>query len=67
MQRIGIERYKRELHDSPDGWPYSGLIEGSRDDGSRWIMWLDERGSPALFYANRDEYGGVVGDPVALQ
>jgi hypothetical protein len=66
MQRIGIERYQREIHDSPNGWDYAGLIEGTRDDGSRWIMWLDKAGSPALFWPYRDDDGAVVGDPIVL-
>lgn len=61
MQRIEIGRYP----DSSSG--YAGYIEGTRDDGSEWIMWLDEAGSPALFYGQREEGGGVIGDPVALQ
>lgn len=61
MKRISIERYP-----NPDELGYAGLVEGERDDGSTWIMWLDEHGSPQLFFAQRDEGGGVLGDPVVL-
>jgi len=67
MRRISIERYDAALHDTPDGeWEYAGLVEGTRDDGTTWIMWLDRDGSPALFWAKRDDTGGVVGDPILL-
>lgn len=78
MKRVSIERYNTALEDVPlsDGldpdrvslvqdW-YSGLIEGERDDGSTWIMFLDQNGSPQLFWGLRDEDGGVVGDPIRL-
>jgi hypothetical protein len=38
---------------------FDGWVEGVRDDGSTWIMWLDSKGNPTVFYANRDEDGGV--------
>lgn len=46
---------------------FSGWVEGVRDDGSSWIMYIDDKGSPAEFYKERDESGGVVSDPVSLQ
>lgn len=78
MQNITIGRYKRfeltgseqaalgggtfrDVADDYDGW-----IEGTRDDGSNWIMWLDAQGSPGYFWAQRDPDGGVIGDPVRL-
>lgn len=61
MQRITIERYP-----NPDDLGFSGLIEGTRDDGTTWIMWLDEVGSPVLFWADRDESGAAWGDPIRL-
>ncbi|MFV8049710.1 hypothetical protein [Mycobacterium sp. 48b] len=45
---------------------FDGWIEGVRDDGSTWIMWLDASGNPTVFYPNRDADGGVIGDPVDL-
>lgn len=45
---------------------YSGWIEGVREDGSSWILWLDANGSPDVFWAQRDEGGGIVGDPIVL-
>jgi len=61
MRRISVERYR-----NPQELGYSGLVEGVRDDGSSWIMWLDENGSPALYWARRDEGGGVIGEPIDL-
>lgn len=66
MKRITIERYDSAKHDSPGGWPYSGLIEGETDDGTRWIMWLDKDGRPEVFWPSRDETGAVVGPPIML-
>jgi hypothetical protein len=62
VKNINVERY-----DHPSitrAW--SGLIEGVRDDGSTWILYLDANGSPALYWADRDPDGGVIGDPVVL-
>lgn len=61
MRRISIERYA-----NPDQLGFAGLVEGVRDDGSTWIMWLDEQGNPTLFWGKRDEGGGVIGDPIDL-
>ena len=61
MRSIRIERYP-----NADEVGYSGLVEGVRDDGSTWIMWLDRAGSPAQFWGRRDESGGVVGEPIPL-
>lgn len=60
MQNVTIGRY----NGTPANW--DGWIEGTRDDGSRWIMYLDAEGSPEVFWAHRDEDGGVQGLPVAL-
>lgn len=56
---------------------YSAVIEGDRDDGSRWIMFVDADGSPELFWSERDPDGfdadgnqiggGVIGKPINLQ
>ncbi len=61
MQRVEIGRYPV----ASEG--YAGYIEGTRDDGTTWIMYLDESGSPALFWVEREESGAVVGDPVSLR
>lgn len=45
---------------------YAGWIEGIRDDGTTWIMWLDAKGSPECFWGQRDPDGGVDGDPILL-
>ncbi|WP_131828895.1 hypothetical protein [Mycolicibacterium conceptionense] len=60
MQRIEIGRYPVPA----EGW--AGYVEGTRDDGSTWVMFLDESGSPAQFYGRREPDGAVVGDPVVL-
>ncbi|GAA2436246.1 hypothetical protein [Mycolicibacterium llatzerense] len=46
---------------------YDGWIEGVRDDGSTWIMWLDAHGSPQCFWAEREDSGAVVGEAVNLR
>lgn len=61
MKRISIERYP-----NPVELGTAGLVEGERDDGSTWIMFLDEHGSPQCFWADRDEDGGAVGEPILL-
>ncbi len=45
---------------------YDGWIEGVRDDGTTWIMFPDAHGSPQVFWADRDESGGVDGEGVDL-
>lgn len=72
MRRISIERYAEEPqvrvgdHLEPQSDHCAGLVEGVRDDGTRWVMFLDKVGSPAMFWAVRNEDGSVVGDPVFL-
>ncbi|MET8430135.1 hypothetical protein [Nocardia sp. NPDC004860] len=62
MKNIRIERYE---HPSTT-CDWSGLIEGERADGSRWILFLDENGSPDLYWSHRHLNGGVLGDPITL-
>jgi hypothetical protein len=73
MQRITIGRYKPYEGDEPlpDGATqvsdlYNGWIEGIRDDGTGWIMWLDSHGNPDVFWPHRDEGGGIMGTPIVL-
>lgn len=75
MQRITIGRYKpsdlpvtaepgvtvTDVADDFDGW-----VEGVRDDGSSWIMFVDATGNPVNFWPRRDELGGVEGEPIML-
>ncbi len=61
MQRVEIGRYT-----VPAESGYAGYIEGTRDDGTTWIMFMDEAGSPALFWPTREQTGAVVGDPIKL-
>lgn len=77
MQRITIGRYKP--YDLPVNVNcgdqtvvvdaasiYDGWVSGVRDDGTSWIMWLDSKGNPEVFYPNRDETGAVDGEPIQL-
>lgn len=71
MQNITIGRYKPSGRELPEGVhdvceSYDGWIEGVRDDGSSWIMWLDAHGNPESFSARRDETGAVIGEPIDL-
>ena len=45
---------------------FDGWIEGTRDDGSTWIMWLDASGNPTVYYGRRAADGGVEGEPIDL-
>lgn len=60
MQRIEIGRYP-----VPEEG-YAGYVEGTRDDGSTWIMFMDAYGSPASFWPSREDSGAVIGDPILL-
>ncbi|MCW2092482.1 UNVERIFIED_ORG: hypothetical protein M2328_005762 [Rhodococcus erythropolis] len=62
MQNITIGRYENESIASE----FAGWIEGIRNDGSTWIMWLDENDSPTQYFARRDADGGIDGESVAL-
>lgn len=72
MQNITIGRYKACPEPLPEGVVAAadycnGWIEGIRDDGSTWIMFFDAHGGPELYWAEREESGAVVGDPVNLR
>ena len=62
MQRITVGRYK----DDDTKTEYAGWLEGVRDDGTEWILWLDGDGNPTAFWPQRDTDGGVIGEPVSL-
>lgn len=76
MQNITIGRYGpgestvlrtddgETIQQIPDA--YAGWIEGIREDGSTWIMYLDAAGSPQVFWPRRDPDGGVIGDGIPL-
>lgn len=75
MQRITIGRYGTIPADVPRPADpaltpaqdlYAGWIEGTRNDGSDWVLFMDSNGGPSVLWLHRDEDGGVVGDPVAL-
>jgi len=72
MKRITIGRYQHQQGELPDEGVtavadvFAGWIEGVRDDGTTWIMWLDAAGSPEQFWGRRDEDGGIEGEPVDL-
>jgi hypothetical protein len=71
MQNITIGRYEHSERPPRPGVTdiadlYAGWIEGTREDGSTWIMWLDADGNPEQYWAQRDEGGGVEGEPIML-
>lgn len=75
MQRITIGRYRDipadiPRPDDPALTPaqdlYAGWIEGTRNDGTDWVMFLDDNGSPAVLWQHRADDGGVEGEPVSL-
>lgn len=80
MQNITIGRYRpgdltaTRVHHDDDGNevsretfdPHAGWIEGVRDDGTTWIMFMDAHGSPECFWARRESNGGVIGDGIDL-
>lgn len=57
LSNIEIQRYD----DGVKGW--SGCIQ---DQDETWIIFLDEGGRPKLFWGDRDEMGGVIGEPLSL-
>ncbi|BCO56148.1 hypothetical protein MINTM005_13920 [Mycobacterium intracellulare] len=61
MQRITVGRYPDK-----EAGHYGGWIEGVRDDGSTWIMFVNSSGSPVLFWNQREEDGAVIGEPILL-
>lgn len=63
MSNITIGRYGAPdtVHKQWSGW-----IEGAADDGKSWITFLGPTGRPALHWAERDESGGVIGEPIRL-
>ncbi len=77
MKKITIGRYgevpeallkkRPDLRDSYVDIAGAGWIEGERDDGTSWIMFLETDGSPVVFWGRRDEDGGVIGDGILLQ
>lgn len=75
MQRVTIGRYGTIPADiprpadpalTPAQDMYAGWIEGVRDDGTEWVMFLDKDGGPECYWARRAGDGGVLGDPVNL-
>jgi hypothetical protein len=61
MRKVLTGRY-----DNPSEHGFAGWVEGVRDDGTSWILFIDENGSPAEFFAQRDESGAILGEGVAL-
>ncbi|WP_280412559.1 hypothetical protein [Nocardia asiatica] len=79
MHNITIGRYKASegnitrIHVGADGTEvrevahsYAGWVEGIREHGTSWILWLDADGSPVMYYGRREPNGAVIGDPVIL-
>lgn len=63
MQNITIGRYSAPEADSHG---YGAWIEGVRDDGTSWIMFLNADGSPSSYFGRREPDGGVIGLAVPL-
>ena len=59
MGNVKIGRYEHESVTKE----FSGWIE---PDDKSWIIWLDENGKPATYFASREPGGAVVGLGVAL-
>jgi len=78
MQNITIARYQPGDFDdvklwTEDGVPvkqvaesFAGYVEGIRDDGSTWIMFIDAEGGPCVYWGRREPDGGVIGDGIPL-
>lgn len=80
MHNITIGRYKpneavaTRIHCDVDGTEVSrelvqahtGWIEGVRDDGTTWVMFMDDRGNPLMFWPQREPDGTVRGNPIEL-
>lgn len=74
MQNITIGRYRPASDygievpegsvDVADEW--AGYIEGTREDGSGWILWIDAAGNPSVFYAQREADGGIIEPGIPL-
>lgn len=63
-RRITIERYPEPMATQCDS---AGLIEGEAEDGTRWVLWLDGKGMPAVYFPERDyETGAVIGEGTVL-
>lgn len=65
MTNITIGRYdgpEQTVSEHCAGW-----IEGTRPDGTRWIVFLDADGAPEVYWPRRDtETGAVIGEAVVL-
>lgn len=59
MSNIQIERYQ----DQSITKDWAGCIY---DDNESWIIFLDADGRPSLYWPQRDENGGVIGEPIVL-
>lgn len=60
-KRISIERYKGDVAED-----CAGLIEGETEDGEQWIIYMDAKGRPRVYWPRRDEGGGVMGQGLPL-
>jgi hypothetical protein len=59
MSNIQIERYQ----DQSVTKDWAGCVY---DDAESWIIFLDKDGRPSLYWPERDENGGVIGEPIVL-
>lgn len=61
-KRITIERHK-----DGDQTGCAGLISGETEAGEKWVLFLDADGKPEVYWPERDEDGGVVGDGISMK
>lgn len=63
MRNIEIGRYgAAEAKDLRTGKGFTGWISGEDNEGTGWIMWLDENGRPVVYFGNRGPSGTVSND-----
>lgn len=81
MQNISITRYRdneaiaTRIHHDDEGneisredfKAHAGRIEGTRDDGTRWVMHLDAEGNPQTYWDRLDANGVVGGNMIDLE
>lgn len=59
MGNVKIGRYEHESVSKE----FSGWIE---PEDKSWIIWLNADGKPTVYYPERDEDGGVIGEGIPL-
>jgi hypothetical protein len=57
LQNIVVDRYPSEMP------RWGGYIE---PEDHSWIVYLDKKGTPEIYWPSRDESGGVIGEGISL-